>query len=132
MKEKIHSERKMALKSLISSFGFLVFITIATTRTLSLPLERALERRVTSLEDVSLSKIFPPVVSGQPLGVSYPVPTYLGPLASIPYVSNLAVGSDGKQVLFGSVQTPFPSLTSFSSRFPKLNNYANTPYLFLG
>jgi hypothetical protein len=53
----------------------------------------------------------------------------MGPQASIPYISGFSLDSNTKKVLLNSVKTPFPA---FSYSFPRINNYANTPYLYLG
>ena len=97
----------------------------------SAPMPEQLASRTTAPLEAILdaSKIVPQTSSYQPLSFSYPVPTYMGPQASIPYISGLSLDSNVKKVLLNSVKTPFPA---FSYNLPNINTYANTPYLYIG
>ena len=103
---------------------------ILVTYVFSAPMQHHLTRRSNPPLDLSLANLVPKTTAyQQPLSLSYPIPTYMGPQASIPYVSGFSLDSNTKKVLLDSVKTPFPA---FSYSFPRINNYANTPYLYLG
>ena len=95
----------------------------------SIPMNHHLIRRSTPPLDLAFSKFVPQTSSFQPLSLSYPYPSFSGPSVSIPYVKGVSLDSNTKKVLLDSVKTPFPA---FTYSIPNIQNYANTPYLYLG
>merc|ERR1711970_534119 len=77
----------------------------------------------------SISKYLTLPSSSEPLGLSYPYPTYTGPVVNIPYVTGLNIDSHTKKILLDSIQTQVPA---FSYSIPNIHQYENRPYLHLG
>ena len=108
------------------TFHVQVFIV---SQAFAAPMPENLAERSSLPLDLTLSKLVPQSSSIQPLSISYPVPTYMGPQASIPYISGVSLDGTLKKVSLDSIKTPFPA---YSFNLPSINNYANTPYLYLG